>query len=387
MRIGIEAQRIFRAKKHGMDIVAINTIKALQKLDKINEYFIFTNEQDDIDCLEETSNFQIIRAPGYMYPVWEQIILPRLAERYYLDVLHCTSNTAPLDTEIPLVVTLHDIIYLENNPLKLKGTMYQKWGNFYRSQVVPSVIKNASKILTVSNFEKLRIAELMEINNGRLEALYNGVSEHFFNKANRVQINAVQIKYSLPKNYIFLLGNTDHKKNIPRTLKAYETYLEKAKNPLPLVIADFSRENLLLEVKENGISTETLTHIHLIGYVPNTDLPAVYQLSSLFLYTSTRESFGIPILEAMASGVPVVTSKTAAMPEVAGMSAALANPYDSQDIADKMLRVLENETLKENLKARGYNRVQKFRWEKTAEKLMEVYQTFNIKIEEYWLVA
>lgn len=387
MRIGIEAQRIFRAKKHGMDIVAINTIKALQKLDKVNEYFIFTNEQDDIDCLEETPNFQIIRAPGYMYPVWEQIILPRLAERYYLDVLHCTSNTAPLDTDIPLVVTLHDIIYLENNPLKLKGTMYQKWGNFYRSQVVPSVIKNASKILTVSNFEKLRIAELMELNNGRLEALYNGVSEHFFNKASRVQINVAQIKYSLPKNYIFLLGNTDPKKNIPRTLKAYEIYLEKAKNPLPLVIADFSRENLLLEVKENGISTETLTHIHLIGYVPNTDLPAVYQLSSLFLYTSTRESFGIPILEAMASGVPVITSNTAAMPEVAGLSAALANPFDSSDMADKMIRVLENETLKENLISRGKNRVQEFRWEKTAEKLLEVYKTFNVIISEYWLVA
>ena len=198
MKIGIEAQRIFRSKKHGMDIVALNTIKALQLIDKTNEYYILTNEQDDTDCLQETANFKIVRSPGYMYPIWEQIVLPKLVTKYKIDVLHCTSNTAPLNINIPLVITLHDIIYLENNPLKLKGTLYQKWGNFYRSYLVPMVLKTASKIITVSNFEKNRITDFLHINESKVDSVYNGVSENFFRKVETVQANEVKLKYNLP---------------------------------------------------------------------------------------------------------------------------------------------------------------------------------------------
>jgi glycosyltransferase involved in cell wall biosynthesis len=302
-------------------------------------------------------------------------------------MLHCTSNTAPLYTDIPLIITLHDIIYLENSPLKLKGTLYQKWGNFYRSHIVPKVFKNAAKILTVSHFEKNRIADFFGVTDGKLDAVYNGVSDHFFTQPNKVQINIAKIKYKLPKAYILFLGNTDPKKNIPRTLKAYEIYREKSNNPLPLVIADFSKENLVKVAQENGIHMETITHVHLIGYVPNPDLPVLYKLSSLFLYTSTRESFGIPILEAMACGIPVVTSNAASMPEVSGISAALANPLDSHDIADKMCRILSNTELKEKLIQRGLKRAENFRWNDTAMEVLRVYGAISIPAGDFELVA
>jgi glycosyltransferase involved in cell wall biosynthesis len=385
MRIGIEAQRIFRSKKHGMDIVALNTIKALQELDKVNEYFIFTNNQEDTTCLSETSNFKIIRTPGYLYPIWEQILLPRMVSKYKIDVLHCTSNTAPININVPLVITLHDIIYLENNPLQLKGTLYQKWGNFYRSHIVPLVIKNACKIITVSNFEKKRISDFLEISESNLDAVYNGVSDHFFKKANIVQINSIKIKYKLPSEYIFLLGNTDPKKNISRTLKAYELYRMQSSNPLPLVIADYSEESLMKEVHENGLKNETLNFIYLVGYVQNTDLPVMYQLCSLFLYTSIRESFGIPILEAMASGVPVITSKISALPEIAGHAAMLIDPYNEQDMADKVTLVLSNEIFSDQLIIRGLQRVQQFRWEKTGETILNIYNSLTNKMNKYVL--
>jgi hypothetical protein len=113
MKIGIECQRLFRKEKHGMDIVALELIRQLQILDTKNEYYIFVKRDEDNRCLKETPNFKIVEVPGSNYFSWEQIHLPRYARKYQVDILHCTSNTAPLFCPVPLVLTLHDIIFLE----------------------------------------------------------------------------------------------------------------------------------------------------------------------------------------------------------------------------------------------------------------------------------
>ena len=107
MRIGIEAQRVFRRNKHGMDYVVLQEIKELQQIDHKNEYFVFVAPGVD-RCLKETKNVHIIVIGESFYPVWEQITLPRAVKKYNLDILHCTSNTAPIFCDIPLVLTLHD---------------------------------------------------------------------------------------------------------------------------------------------------------------------------------------------------------------------------------------------------------------------------------------
>ena len=115
MKIGIEGQRIFRKKKHGMDIVALELIRNLQLIDTENEYFIFVKPDEDNTILTETPNFKIIELKGGFYPIWEQIALPRAAKKYGCEILHCTSNTAPIFSTIPLVTILHDIIYMESS--------------------------------------------------------------------------------------------------------------------------------------------------------------------------------------------------------------------------------------------------------------------------------
>ena len=112
MKIAIEAQRIFRANKHGMDFVALETIRELQKLDTTNKYFILVGSGPD-HCLRETPNMHIIEINCPTYPLWEQIALPRVLKKIKPDILHCTSNTAPLYCSVPLILTLHDIIFLE----------------------------------------------------------------------------------------------------------------------------------------------------------------------------------------------------------------------------------------------------------------------------------
>ena len=165
MKIGIEAQRIFRDRKHGIDIVTIELIKALQLLDSDNEYFVFCNSKDeDVSSLFKNLpvNFHIIQKFSSSYAVWEQIHLPILAKKYKVDLLHCTANTAPLFLNIPLVLTLHDIIYLEKVQF-IHGSLYQRIGNFYRRLLVPKIIRKCAKIGTVSNYEKKKISDYFQI--------------------------------------------------------------------------------------------------------------------------------------------------------------------------------------------------------------------------------
>ena len=177
MKIAIEAQRIFRPNKHGMDFVALETIRCLQKIDTKNEYFIFTGEGGD-RCLEETPNMHIetLRCPTY--PLWEQWALPRAVARVKPDLLHCTSNTAPIWGRTPLVLTLHDIIFLEKQASRNKSS-YQSLGRIYRRLVVPRILPKCRKIVTVSQFECDRIRTALGLDPERITAIYNGYNERF----------------------------------------------------------------------------------------------------------------------------------------------------------------------------------------------------------------
>lgn len=145
MKIAIEAQRIFRPNKHGMDFVALETIRELQKMDHENEYFIFVSPGED-KCLKSSENMHVIELKCPTYPLWEQVALPRAVKRIRPDLLHCTSNTAPLNCPVPLVLTLHDIIYLEKRQSS-SLSLYQEMGWHYRRLVVPRILPKARKSL------------------------------------------------------------------------------------------------------------------------------------------------------------------------------------------------------------------------------------------------
>jgi len=177
MRIGIEGQRLYRKKKHGMDMVALELIKNLQQIDTDNEYIIFVKPDFDNTCIPQAPNFKVVELENkFGYPGWEQLALPKAAYEEGCDVLHCTSNTGPLFSKVPLVTTLHDIIYLESISIfKKEGTWYQKFGNLYRRWLVPPVIRKSKRVITVSNFESMRIKKHFDFKDNRLKAIYNGV--------------------------------------------------------------------------------------------------------------------------------------------------------------------------------------------------------------------
>lgn len=383
MRIGIEGQRLFREKKHGMDMVALELVRELQGIDHENEYFIYIKPDVDRDCLQETKNFHIVELEGGSYPVWEQSALPKAAQKDGCDILHCTSNTAPLNPKMPLITTLHDIIYMEKSYLKIladKGTNYQKFGNVYRRYIVPRVVKKSDKIITVSHFERNRIGEFFNLpeSDTRLVAVYNGVSRHFVPITDDNFLKRVKAQYKLPDNYFFFLGNTDPKKNTKGVLKAFSDFLKTSGKDYTLVMLDYDREELkelLVEINDPGLED----HIHLTGYVVNTDLPAIYTLCKIFLYPSLRESFGIPMLEAMKCGVPVITSNTSSMPEVSGGKALIVDPYKPEQITDGIVKLLGDESLRNKLIAEGFEQAAKFSWKAMAEHVLTLYKEVYAK--------
>lgn len=372
MKIGIEGQRLFRRKKHGMDMVALELIRNLQKLDHANEYFIFV-KQDEDRCLASNGNFQVVELPSAPYPVWEQVTLPNAAKKAGCSLLHCTSNTAPVQSATPLVVTLHDIIYMESLSLLKKGfTPYQKFGNMYRRLVVPQVVRKASRIITVSEYEKKRIASFFKIDDDKLCAIYNGVSEHFKPVTDLQEQDRVKKKYNLPDRFFFFFGNTDPKKNTAGVLKALSLFLQSSDEKIPLVMLDFDRAALDKLIGDIG-DPNLIDYIKLTGYVPNTELPAIYGLCTIFLYPSLRESFGIPMLEAMACGVPVITSNTSSMPEVGGNAALLIDPFKPEEITTAIKRLLSDQDLRDRLIKAGFDNAARFSWKAMAENVLKLY--------------
>jgi len=373
MRIGIEAQRLFRKKKHGMDIVALELIKGLQKLDDQNNYFIFVKQGEDENCIPPKSNFNVVKIKNAPYPYWEQVRLPKVIKDYNLDLLHCTSNTAPIKISIPLVITIHDIIYLERLNLT-KGSWYQILGNLYRRWNVPIVAKFARHIITVSAYEKTIINNYFQFNQEKIITIYNGVGEAFKKIVTEKVLTEVRERYKLPQDYMFFLGNTDPKKNLAGVLKAL-SILIKSKRAVPtLVMLDIDRHYLRKIIKETE-HPEIEKHIVISGYVPNHELPAIYSMATLFLYPSIRESFGIPILEAMACGAPVITSNTSSMPEISGNAAVLIDPLKPIEIADAIFRLHSDKVLREKLILKGFEQVKKFQWVENASKTQALYST------------
>lgn len=373
MKIGIEGQRLFRINKHGMDLVALELIKNIQKIDTKNEYVIFVKSGVDNSCLSDSTNVKIIEIKNGFFPFWEQILLLNAVKREKCDILHCTSNTAPIFINIPLITTVHDVIYLEYCGLFSKSnSVYQKFGNLYRRLIVPIIAKKSKLIITVSKYEQNQIKNNLRYTK-QIEYIYNGVGSNFKIIEDENKLNLTMAKYNLPDKFLLFFGNQDPKKNTRNVLKAFALLNEKYNKKYKIVILDLNIVELKKILKDLN-HVDLIEHIILIGYVPNTEIPYIMNLCEVFLYPSLRESFGIPILEAMSCGKPVITSNTSSMPEIAGNCAVFTNPNDPIDILNSILRIIENEEYKKEIVRKGLLKSSEYSWEKMTRNYLKQYK-------------
>ena len=368
--IGIEVQRLFREKKHGMEIVALEVLRELQQIKNDNNYIVYAKSDADNACLTESDNLKVKLLKGKTYFDWEQYHLSKEVNKNKPKFLHSTCNTSALNLSVPLVLTLHDIIYLEE--INFKGTTYQNFGNIYRKFVVPRIVKKSEMIITVSHFERATIIEKLKVPEDRIKVVYNAVNKKFNNLYSLQTLSAFKKQHNLPDQFMLFLGNTAPKKNTVNVIKAYALYCKTAKDSIPLVILDYNKalvENIL---KEQG-NEQILEKIFFPGFISSDEMALIYNAATLFLYPSLRESFGLPILEAMGCGTPVITSTTSSMPEGAGNAALLVDPKNAEDIADKMHLVLSDVLLQKSLSELGIKRAAEFSWKKSAEDLLAIY--------------
>ena len=243
-------------------------------------------------------------------------------------------------------------------------------GWLYRRLVVPRILTKCQRIITVSEFEQKNIISKLNLPAHQVAMIYNGYNDWF---RPMEDADCVFAKYMAQRGYLFFLGNTDPKKNTERTLIAYSKYLEQSTVKRKLLMADLDRQYLDDIIRRNHIEN-IRQYIEMPGYIVNTDLPYVYSAAFAFLYTSLRESFGIPLLEAMACGTPVITSNTSSMPEIGGPDAILVNPESSDEICNQLLRLETDQVFYQQQVDVGLQRAKLFSWKYTAEQLLSVYE-------------
>lgn len=372
MKIGIEVQRLFRKRKYGIETSALALLKAMQSLEPAFKIVVFAKHDVDTECFTNAKNFSVRKVQGKFFADFEHIFLPLAAKKEKIDLLHCTGNTTPYFSHVPVVQTLHDIIFMD--PIPRKDSLYQQLGNLYRRNLVPESARRSSAIITVSNHEKDRIVSRLGIDEKKIEVIYNGIDEVRFHICeNPEMVSHIRHQYKLPPEFILFLGNTAARKNSQGVLEAYLMYRSKAERPLPLVTPGLTQNFIQQTLKKFNAHYDPEKFIT-PGYIPDDFLPCLYSMSKLFLFPSLSEGFGMPIVEAMACGTPVITSKISSMPEVAGGAAMLVDPLSAPAIADALLKILSSDVYRLEKIQMGLLNTKRFSWTKSAEKVLKVYE-------------
>jgi glycosyltransferase involved in cell wall biosynthesis len=199
--------------------------------------------------------------------------------------------------------------------------------------------------------------------------IYQGCSPLYYEKASEEKKNAIRAKYSLPRNYMLYVGTIEERKNLLQLVKAkHDCNIE-----LPLVAV--GRPTPYYEKVSAYIAENNVKEIYFLQGLDQIELPAIYQMAELFVYPSSFEGFGIPILEALNSGTPVITGRGGCLHETGGPDSLYVNPLEPKEIAESIMKILSNKELTNKMIAAGYEHALLFREERTAGEMMKLYRS------------
>jgi glycosyltransferase involved in cell wall biosynthesis len=197
---------------------------------------------------------------------------------------------------------------------------------------------------------------------------YQSCNQAYLIKADENKKLEVKAKYSLPKKYLLYVGTIEERKNLLTIVKA----LHEGRIDIPLLV--IGRETPYASEVKSYIENKRMKNIHFLKNIPNEDLPVIYQMSEIFIYPSSFEGFGIPVLEALNSGVPVIAGKGSCLEETGGESSVYINPLDSGELAESIVRIVNSPDLRNKMISAGYIHAEKFSQENTINELNKVYE-------------
>jgi glycosyltransferase involved in cell wall biosynthesis len=233
--------------------------------------------------------------------------------------------------------------------------------------------RRATRVLTVSESSKRDIMRFFGTQPDKIDVIYNAYDDRFGVEPREEDVVRVRERYQLHDEFVLYAGNVKPHKNLERLIEAFHLVRNRGLDHLKLVlIGDEISKYAALRRAVHRLQLHK--YVRFLGYLPEETLAVMYRLAGVFVFPSLYEGFGLPPLEAMASGTPVVTSNVSSLPEVAGDAALLVDPYDPVAIADGIYRVLTDERLRREMRRKGLARAAQFSWETSARRVREIYQ-------------
>jgi len=353
----------------GTDRQARNVLRELQLLDAANEYVVIVNERHPfVGAVVSAPNFTLAPLRIEKRALWHLIGLPRLLRRERADVFFSFHNLmSPLVKNTRIVVSALDLI-----PFLYQRTYYRGFVNrWVRRPIVLGIMTAATRLgdafLANSHFTKETVAGRFGIDLDRIAVGQLQAEPVFFERHGRERLDAVRRKYRLPERFVFCLGGSEPRKNAVSVIRGHHLLPEALQRACPVVVGGARWQDTDFPVADDPL-------VRQIGFVDDRDLPAVYALAAVFACPSTYEGFGLPALEAMASGTPVLTSNTTSLPEAVGDAAVMVDPLDLAQIRDGLERLLTDQALRDDVVARGFRNAARFSWRQNAAVLRSLFE-------------
>jgi len=303
--------------------------------------------------------------------LWRSLGVPRLFKKDSIDLFHGLSGELPLGRKvIPYLVTIHDLIFVRY------PEFYKPLDRAIYTRKAIRACKKADHILAISEQTKQDIIQFLHIPAGKISVLYQSCGDQFYEILHKEKLLEIKNQYKLPHRYLLCIGTLEPRKRALELVKAYRELPENLRNDVRLVLAGRKTpyfEILTTYIKENRLENQVLFY----HSVPNEDLPAFYQMAEIFIYPSTFEGFGIPILEALVSGTPVITSQGSCFSEAGGKSSIYIKPEETLNFAKKIEFVLNNPEIQFTMKKEGLEYSQKFEPGKLSRELMAMYNSIK----------
>jgi glycosyltransferase involved in cell wall biosynthesis len=365
-RIGIDARKL---TDFGIGSYVRNLVEAIARRPESGGYdFRLYVRAEDLGALPAlTDNFSVVQedSPGYSVAELTAFAWRLLRER--LDLFHATHYVIPPLARATAVVTIHDIIHV-----LYPQFLPNRAALLYARVMIRRALKRADRILTVSYNTKRDLVDYFGIAPARVEVVYNGVSAKFRPDIPGAERDRVAAKYGLPRPYLLFLGGEKPHKNVRNVLRAFAQARRERALPHGLVLAGPMPKNRS-RVEAVISALELDSRVFRPGIVPEEDLPGLFAAAEAFLYPTLYEGFGLPVVEAMASGVPVLTSSTSALQEIAGGYALLVDPMDVDAIARGIIVLATDPARRSELIELGKRRARDFSWDRAAEQTLKLY--------------
>lgn len=364
--IGIDARKV---QDFGIGTYIRHLVFSLAEIDRENNYVLFTGVKGQEVWKGLPDNFRVFIERSPVYSVRELFALSWRLFRLKLDLYHSTHYVLPAVNPCKIVVTIHDIIHLlypEYLPSRLAF--------FYAQQMIRRSLMRGDRILAVSQNTKNDLMEYFDVGGRKIQVIYNGVDDSFRERVPADDLERTLRNLGIRQPYLLFVGNPKPHKNLDNVLKSYAKALRLRDFDAPLVFVG-DRGGREFKIRQRAEQLGIANRLLLLGHVAQEALPAIYQGASLFLYPTLYEGFGLPVVEAMASGVPVITSDNSALKEVAEGYAHLVNPLDVDAIAEAIAHCMSDEEHRAALAKLGLRRSKDFQWRRTAEKTLEAYSS------------